>query len=69
MKYEKLLDQYLDKRKIEYLQPPSVHILEANQKNKSIPQDHIIEEIAPATLLPVEEVNVWFTHVREVSEN
>ncbi len=69
MKYKKLLHQYLDKTKTEYLQPPSVYILEAYQKNKGIPQDHVIDEIAQATLLPVQEVKMWFTHVREVSEN
>ena len=69
MKYEKLLNRYLEKREVNFLQPPSVSILQAYQKYKGIPQDHNISEIAQTTFLPVEEVKLWFTYLREVSEN
>lgn len=68
MKYESLLDRYLATKKSDFLQPPSVYILQEFQKNKEISQDDILET-SQKTLLPEEEVKLWFTHLHGVSEN
>jgi hypothetical protein len=63
-----LYDRYLATKKSDFLQPPSVYILQEFQKNKEISQDDILET-SQKTLLPEEEVKLWFTHLHGVSEN
>mgnify|MGYP002803628123 CR=1 FL=1 len=71
MKYDSLLDHYLNTstEKIDFIQPPSVYILNAYRQNHGIPDDRIIKDISKNTLLPVEEVLLWLNHLHKISQN
>ena len=49
--------------------PPSDVIRSAYQHHKGIPPRDIVEKTAEKVLLPVDEVEMWFDHVKQTSEN
>ena len=69
MKYDEALVHFSEQGKTDFPQPPSVVILETYDKYKSIPPQTILLETAQATLLPEEEVLMWFQHLHQIAEN
>ena len=69
MKYDEALARFREDRKTDFVQPPSVVILETYNKYKSIPPRAVLLETAQATLLPEDEVAIWLQHLHEKAEN
>ena len=69
MKYDEALARFREDRKTDFVQPPSVVILETYNKYKSIPPRAVLLETTQATLLPEDEVAILFQHLHEKAEN
>ena len=69
MNYDKVLAHFLEKGRIDFSKPPSVVLLEIYNKCKAIPPPPVVMETAKATLLPKEEVLMWFEHLHKIAEN
>ena len=69
VKYDKVLSRFLEQGKCDYVAPPSVILLETYNKYKAIPPQPVVMETAQKTLLPKEEVFMWFEHLHQIAEN
>lgn len=69
MKYDKVLARFLKQGKCDYVAPPSVVLLETYNKYRAIPPQPVVMETAQKTLLPKEEVFMWFEHLHQIAEN
>lgn len=69
MGYDKLLERFSKQEKLEFAQPPSVVLLQTYNQLKRIPPYSVLLETAQRTLLPVEEVKMWFEHLHQIAEN
>ena len=63
MRNSDALARFTEHRKTDFVQPPSPVILETDNKYKSIPARAILLETAQATILPEDEVAIWFQHL------
>ena len=69
MKYDEVLARFTEHRKTDFVQPLSVGILKTCNKYKSIPPRAVLLETTQVTLLPEDEVAMWFQHLDETAEN
>ena len=63
MRNSDALARFTEHRKTDFVQPPSPVILATHNKYKSIPPQAVLLETAQATLLPEDEVAIWFQHL------
>jgi hypothetical protein len=69
MKPDELWEYVSKGGKTSSAKPPS-HIIQSTfQQYKGIPPREIIGQVAQEILLPLDEVDVWFEHVKQASEN
>jgi hypothetical protein len=69
MKPDELWEYVSKGGKMSSAKPPSDVIQSTFQQYKGIPPRDIIEQIAEEILLPLDEVDMWFEHVKQASEN
>lgn len=69
MKPDKLWEHVVNGGEVAQARPPSDVILAAYQQHKCIPPRNVMEETAKKVLLPLEEVEMWFQHLQQTSEN
>ncbi len=69
MKPDKLWEHVLNGGEAAKAGPPSDVILSIYQQYKAIPSRDVIEQTAEQVLLPFEEVEMWFQHLQQTSEN
>ena len=69
MKPDKLWEHVLNGGEAAKAGPPSDVILSIYQQYKAIPSRDVIEQAAEQVLLPFEEVEMWFQHLQQTSEN
>lgn len=69
MKPDKLWEHVVKGGKVAQASPPSEVILATHQQHKGIPPRGVMKETAKKVLLPLEEVEMWFQHLQQSSEN
>ena len=69
MKPDKLMAHFLQGGKVAKATPPSEVIQAVYQKHKGIPPPNVILDTARQVLLPIDEVELWFKHLKQTSEN